>query len=151
MEGFLKEVRFVCMANIRNEETSSMRKWGNHFQWFFQFNIVSPTYLPVPHPQFQTTMEQNIKKKKKSRKFQKAKPDFAIHWELFNSFYIELNIISVIQRWFKICRRILCKCYVILYKGFERLWIFGTHCGEQCPGTNHQWIPRDHFLHKQLK
>ena len=23
MEGFLKEVRFVCMANIKNEENSS--------------------------------------------------------------------------------------------------------------------------------
>ena len=47
------------MRKIPQEE---MRK---SFPIICQFNIVSPTYLPFPHPQFQPTMEQNIKKKKK--------------------------------------------------------------------------------------
>ena len=64
-------------------------------------------YLQVLHLQIQPTIDQKYSKKK-SRKFQKAKLEFAAHWQLFtwhshciynylHSIYIVLSIISNLE------------------------------------------------------
>ena len=46
-------------------------------------SMVAPLCLQTAHPWSQPTADQNYSRKKNSRKFQKAKLEFAAHWQLF--------------------------------------------------------------------
>ena len=60
---------------------------------------VSPPYLRVLHPRIQPTTDQKYSEKN-SRKFQKAKLEFAVHWQLFTQhlhcIYSYLHIICFV-------------------------------------------------------
>ena len=98
----------------------------------------------VPHPQMV-----NIQKKS-PRKFQKAKFEFATCWQLFIlhlqilTWHIECIRQFMLSRddfkYLVACTQVICKYYIILYKGVQHLKIL---VWRESPGTNCPWILRN--------